>query len=30
MQRGKLPYVKIGRRRHITRQHLEQFLGVAP
>jgi excisionase family DNA binding protein len=30
MRRGKLPYVKIGRRRLITRQHLEQFLGVAP
>ena len=29
MRRGKLPYVKIGRRRLITRQHLEQFLGVA-
>jgi len=29
MRRGKLCYVKIGRRRVITRQHLEQFLGVA-
>ena len=29
MRRGKLPYVKIGRRRLITRQHLEQFLGIA-
>ena len=29
MRRGKLPYVKIGRRRLITRQHLGQFLGVA-
>ncbi len=29
MRRGKLSYVKIGRRRVITRQHLEQFLGVA-
>jgi excisionase family DNA binding protein len=29
MRRGKLSYVKIGRRRLITRQHLEQFLGVA-
>ena len=29
MRRGRLPYVKIGRRRLITRQHLEQFLGVA-
>ncbi len=30
MRRGNLRYVKIGRRRLITRQHLEQFLGVAP
>lgn len=29
MRRGNLPCVKIGRRRLITRQHLEQFLGVA-
>jgi excisionase family DNA binding protein len=29
MRRGMLSYVKIGRRRLITRQHLEQFLGVA-
>ena len=29
MRRGKLCYVKIGRRRVITRQHLEHFLGVA-
>ena len=29
MRRGNLPYVNIGRRRLITRQHLEQFLGVA-
>lgn len=29
MRRGNLRYVKIGRRRLITRQHLEQFLGVA-
>ena len=29
MRRGKLSYVKIGRRRLITRQHLEQFLGIA-
>ena len=29
MRRGNFPYVKIGRRRLITRQHLEQFLGVA-
>jgi excisionase family DNA binding protein len=26
MRRGNLPYVKLGRRRLITRQHLEQFL----
>ena len=29
MRRGNLRYVKIGRRRLITRQHLEQFLGAA-
>ena len=29
MRRGNLAYVKIGRRRLITRQHLEQFLGFA-
>ena len=29
MRLGKLSYVKIGRRRLITRQHLEQFLGIA-
>ena len=29
MRRGNLRYVKIGRRRLITRRHLEQFLGVA-
>ena len=29
MRRGHLSYVKVGRRRVITRQHLEQFLGVA-
>jgi excisionase family DNA binding protein len=29
MRRGNLRYVKIGRRRLITRQHVEQFLGVA-
>jgi hypothetical protein len=28
MRRGNLPYVKIGRRRLITRLHLEQFPGV--
>ncbi len=30
MRRGNLPYVKVGRRRLITRQHLQQFLGLAP
>jgi excisionase family DNA binding protein len=29
MRRGNLSYVKIGRRRVITRQHLQQFLGLA-
>jgi excisionase family DNA binding protein len=29
MRRGNLHFVKIGRRRLITRQHLEKFLGVA-
>ena len=29
MRRGNLIYVKIGRRRLITRQHLQQFLGIA-
>ncbi len=29
MRRGNLRYVKIGGRRLITRQHLEQFLRVA-
>ena len=28
MRRGNLRYLKIGRRRLITRQHLEQFLGA--
>jgi excisionase family DNA binding protein len=28
MRRGNLIYVKIGRRRLITRHHLQQFLGV--
>jgi excisionase family DNA binding protein len=28
MRRGNLRYVKIGRRRLIARQYLEQFLGV--
>ena len=29
MRRGHLTYVKVGRRRLITRQHLQQFLGIA-
>ena len=29
MRRGNLPYRKVGRRRLITRQHLQQFLGLA-
>ena len=29
MRRGNLIYIKIGRRRLITRHHLQQFLGVA-
>ncbi|MGH3223021.1 MAG: helix-turn-helix domain-containing protein [Streptosporangiaceae bacterium] len=29
MRRGNLTYLKVGRRRLITRRHLEQFLGVA-
>jgi len=29
MRRGNLAYVKVGRRRVITRQHLQQFLGIA-
>jgi len=29
MRRGNLPYVKVGRRRLITCQHLNQFLGIA-
>jgi excisionase family DNA binding protein len=29
MRRGNLSYLKIGRRRLITRQHLQQFLGAA-
>jgi excisionase family DNA binding protein len=28
MRRGNLDYLKIGRRRLITRQNLEQFLGI--
>ena len=30
MRRGNLDYIKVGRRRLITRRHLEQFLGMAP
>jgi excisionase family DNA binding protein len=30
MRCGKLNYIKIGRRRLITRQHLEQFLEITP
>lgn len=30
MRRGTLPYLKVGRRRLITRRHLEQFLGITP
>lgn len=30
MRRGHLNYIKIGRRRLITRQHLEQFLNITP
>jgi excisionase family DNA binding protein len=30
MRIGNLAYLKIGRRRLITRQHLEQFLGITP
>jgi excisionase family DNA binding protein len=30
MRRGHLNYIKIGRRRLITRQHLEQFLDIKP
>jgi excisionase family DNA binding protein len=29
MRRGNLSYIKVGRRRLITRQHLQQFLGIA-
>jgi excisionase family DNA binding protein len=29
MRRGHLAYLKVGRRRVITRQHLQQFLGIA-
>ena len=30
MRQGHLTYLKVGRRRLITRQHLEQFLGITP
>ena len=30
MRRGNLDSVKVGRRRLITHQHLQQFLGIAP
>ena len=30
MRRGNLDYIKVGRRRLITRQHLEQFLDITP
>jgi hypothetical protein len=30
MRRGHLDYLKVGRRRLITRWHLEQFLGITP
>jgi excisionase family DNA binding protein len=30
MRRGNLDYLKVGRRRLITRQHLERFLGITP
>ena len=30
MRCGNLDYIKIGRRRLITRQHLEEFLQIAP
>jgi excisionase family DNA binding protein len=29
MRRGNLRYRKVGRRRLITRQHLEDFLGIS-
>ncbi len=29
MRRGNLAYIKVGRRRLITRQHLQQFLDIA-
>ena len=30
MRQGNLDYIKVGRRRLITRHHLEQFLDIAP
>jgi excisionase family DNA binding protein len=30
MRCGNLDYIKVGRRRLITRQHLEQFLQITP
>jgi len=30
MRFGNLDSIKVGRRRLITRQHLERFLGIAP
>ena len=30
MRRGNLDFIKVGRRRLITRQHLERFLAIAP
>jgi excisionase family DNA binding protein len=30
MRRGHLAYLKVGRRRLITRQHLDQFLNAPP
>jgi excisionase family DNA binding protein len=30
MRRGHLAYLKVGRRRLITRQHLDQFLNATP
>ena len=30
MRRGNLAYIKVGRRRVITRLHLEQFLDITP
>jgi excisionase family DNA binding protein len=30
MRQGTLGYIKVGRRRLITRQHLERFLDITP